>query len=92
MTPHTDAPEGPSLRRLADAAEDRLGEHGLALVNNRYAPFVQTLAAVRYPAYILPAATTVDEDFVAEAREQHLPYQGYQREVVGAYAVYYHAP
>ncbi|RUQ39103.1 GNAT family N-acetyltransferase, partial [Micrococcus sp. HSID17227] len=31
MTPHTDAPEGPSLRRLADAAEDRLGEHGLAL-------------------------------------------------------------
>ena len=31
MTPRTDAPEGPSLRRLADAAEDRLGEHGLAL-------------------------------------------------------------
>ena len=31
MTPHTDAPEGPSLRRLADAAEDRLGEYGLAL-------------------------------------------------------------
>ena len=31
MTPHTDAPEGPSLRRLADAAEARLGEHGLAL-------------------------------------------------------------
>ena len=31
MTPRTDAPEGPSLRRLADAAEARLGEHGLAL-------------------------------------------------------------
>lgn len=78
--------------RLSCAVRGQNGEHGLALVNNRYAPFVQTLAAVRYPAYILPAATTEDKDFVGEAKEQHLPYQGYQREVVGTYAVYYHAP
>jgi len=64
----------------------------LKLNTNRYAPYVTALAEVHYPAYILPLHSQQDRAFAADAAAQGLPWQGYRRVVIGAYAVYYHAP
>ena len=64
----------------------------LKLNTNRYTPYVTALEKVRYPAYILPLHSQQDSAFAADAAAQGIPYQGYRRVVIGAYAVYYHAP
>ncbi|MEO7000588.1 MAG: hypothetical protein ABI068_02130, partial [Ktedonobacterales bacterium] len=64
----------------------------LALNTNRYTPYVAALAKTPYPAYILPLHSQQDRAFAADAAALGLPYQGYQRVVIGSYAVYYHAP
>ncbi len=62
----------------------------LNLTANRYAPYIQTLAHTAHPAYIYLAHSPQDRNFAADATAQGLPYVGYQRVVIGDYAVYYY--
>ncbi len=66
------------------------GAPDLTLKNNRYDPYVAALATTPTPAYILPAGTPEDTNFIAETSVLHLPNVGYLRKVIGAYAIYYH--
>ena len=76
--------------RLTCAVRGQNGEIGLELINNRNDAYVQALARVPYPAYILPAGTDEDRYFVNEAVIEGLPHAGYRRVVLDGYAIYYH--
>lgn len=76
--------------RITCAVRGQNGEVGLDLINNRNDLYVSELAQVRFPAYILPAGTPEDRAFAQEAEAQNLPHDGYQRVVLGGYAIYYH--
>ncbi len=77
---------------LSCAVRGQNGEPSLKLMNNRYDPYVRTLAAVPNPAYVLPAGSAEDAGFHAEAAAQGLPHSGYQRAVVAGYAIYFPGP
>lgn len=79
-----------SDERFRCAVRGQNGDEGLELINNHYPPYIAAVARDPYPAYILPAGTATDDDFIREAASQHLPYQGYQRAVVAGYAIYYY--
>ena len=75
--------------RLTCAVRGQYGAPNLGLINNRYEPYITMASADPRPAYILPAGSDEDADFEAEAATEHLPYTGYLRVQIGAYAVYY---
>jgi hypothetical protein len=79
-----------SNERSICAVRGQNGEPDLMLMNNRYTPYIASLAATPTPAYILPAGTPEDSDFIAETRARGLPNVGYTRVVIGEYAIYYH--
>ncbi len=81
-----------SNERVICAVRGQNGDEGLELINNRWDPWVRALAANPAPAYVLPANTAEDRDFVSEASKEGLPHEGYTRTVVSGYAIYYHAP
>lgn len=72
------------------AVRGQNGEPHLKLMNNRYDPYIAALQATPTPAYILPAGTPEDANFMSETTAQGLPNAGYTRVVVGVYAIYYH--
>ncbi|MGZ3666042.1 MAG: ArnT family glycosyltransferase [Ktedonobacterales bacterium] len=79
-----------SDERAICAVRGQDGEPDLMLMNNRYTPYITALAATPTPAYILPAGTAEDTDFIAETSARGLPNSGYTRVVTGEYAIYYH--
>ncbi|HEX8037418.1 MAG TPA: hypothetical protein VF510_26415 [Ktedonobacterales bacterium] len=79
-----------SNERSICAVRGQDGEPDLMLMNNRYTPYIAALAATPTPAYILPAGTPEDTDFIAETSARGLPNMGYTRVVIGEYAIYYH--
>lgn len=79
-----------SDERVICAVRGQDGEPDLMLMNNRYTPYITDLAATPTPAYILPAGTAEDADFIAETSARGLPNVGYTRVVTGDYAIYYH--
>lgn len=79
-----------SDERSICAVRGQNGAPDLMLMNNRYDPYIAVLAATPTPAYILPAGTAEDADFIAETSAHGLPNVGYTRVVVGDYAIYYH--
>ena len=79
-----------SGERLTCAVRGIAGDAELHLVNNRYQPYVQSLASVPHPAYVLARGSPVDAQFAHIVTAEHLPGSGYLRALVGAYAVYYY--
>lgn len=79
-----------SNERSICAVRGQNGAPDLMQMNNRYIPYIAALAATPWPAYILPAGTAEDADFIAETSARGLPHVGYIRVVVGVYAIYYH--
>ena len=79
-----------SNERIICAVRGQDGVPNLMLMNNRYKPYIVALATTPTPAYILPAGTAEDTDFIAETTVRGLPHEGYARVVVGDYAIYYH--
>lgn len=79
-----------SNERIICAVRGQDGVPDLMLMNNRYKPYIVTLAETPTPAYILPAGTAEDADFIAETTARGLPHEGYTRVAVGDYAIYYH--
>jgi len=63
--------------------------HTLDLTANRYVPYMQALAQTAHPAYIYLAHSPQDRNFDTYTAAQGLPHIGYQRVVIGAYAVFY---
>jgi hypothetical protein len=78
-----------SNERAICAARGGDPPHTLDLTANRYVPYVQALAHTAYPAYIYLANSPQDRNFDAYTAAQGLTVVGYQRVVVGDYAVYY---
>jgi len=74
--------------RLLCAVRGQNGDVSLELINNRNDDYIRRMAQVPHPAYLLPAGTPEDADFVAEARAAGIPYVGYQRTLVAGYAIY----
>jgi 4-amino-4-deoxy-L-arabinose transferase-like glycosyltransferase len=75
--------------RLHCAIRGEVGKPNLTLNANRYQPWVDELAQTPHPAYLLTLDSVQDRQFAQLAAAERLPHEGYQRVVVGAYAVYY---
>jgi hypothetical protein len=77
--------------RLHCAIRGEVGKPNLKLNANRYQPWVDELARMPHPAYLLTLDSVQDQQFAQLAAAEGLPHDGYQRSVVGGYAVYYFA-
>jgi len=77
--------------RLHCAIRGETGQPNLTLNANRYQPWVDELARMRHPAYLLTLGSVQDRQFAQLAAAEGLPHESYHRAVVGGYAVYYYA-
>ncbi len=77
--------------RLHCAIRGEVGKPNLTLNANRYQPWVDELARMPHPAYLLTLNSVQDRQFAQLAATAGLPHEGYTRAVVGGYAVYYYA-
>lgn len=84
--------------RVAFEADERIhctprgdvGKPNLRLLSSRYQPWVDELAKMAHPPYLLTLDSVQDRQFAQIAAVEGLPHEGYQRAVVGGYALYYH--
>lgn len=76
--------------RSVCAVRGRINEPGLALTDNHYDAWIPVVEAASHPGYILYAGSATDTAFFTEAARQGLPHEGYQRVVIGRYAIYYY--
>ncbi|HEX6543206.1 MAG TPA: hypothetical protein VF040_15730 [Ktedonobacterales bacterium] len=84
--------------RIAFEANERLhctmrgdvGEANLRLLSSRYQPWVDELAHMPHPTYLLTLNSVQDQRFSQIAAAEGLPHAGYRRAVIGAYAIYYY--
>jgi hypothetical protein len=77
--------------RLRCTIRGEVGKPNLILNANRYQPWVDELARMPHPAYLLTLGSVQDRQFAQLAAAGGLPHEGYTRVVVGGYAVYYYA-
>ena len=77
--------------RIHCAIRGETGKPNLTLNANRYQPWVDELARLQHPTYVLTLGSVQDRQFAQLAAAEGLPHEGYTRAVVGAYAVYYYA-
>jgi len=84
--------------RIAFEADERLhctmrgdvGKPNLRLLSSRYQPWVDELAKMAHPTYLLTLHSVQDQQFAQLAAAEELPHEGYVRAVVGGYAIYYY--
>ncbi len=84
--------------RVAFEANERLhctprgdvGKPNLRLLSSRYQPWVDELARMPHPTYLLTLNSVQDQQFAQLAAAEGLPHDGYARAVVGGYAIYYY--
>ncbi|HEU5408000.1 MAG TPA: hypothetical protein VFU48_09545, partial [Nitrospira sp.] len=84
--------------RIAFEADERLhctmrgdvGKPNLRLLSSRYQPWVDELAKMAHPTYLLTLNSVQDQQFAQLAAAEGLPHEGYVRAVVGGYAIYYY--
>lgn len=77
--------------RLRCAIRGEVGKPNLKLNANRYQPWVDDLARMPHPTYLLTLDSVQDQRFTQLAAAEGLPHDGYTRSVVAGYAVYYYA-
>jgi 4-amino-4-deoxy-L-arabinose transferase-like glycosyltransferase len=87
-----------SCYRIAFEADERLhctmrgdvGKPNLRLLSSRYQPWVDELAKMPHPTYLLTLNSVQDQQFAQLAAAEGLPHEGYTRAVVAGYAIYYY--
>ena len=87
-----------SCYRIAFEADERLhctmrgdvGKPNLRLLSSRYQPWVDELAKMAHPTYLLTLNSVQDQQFAQLAAAEGLPHEGYVRAVVAGYAIYYY--
>ena len=76
--------------RLHCTMRGDVGKPNLRLLSSRYQPWVDELARMPHPTYLLTLNSVQDQQFAQLAAAEGLPHDGYARAVVGGYAIYYY--